>query len=75
VWHFLYGPLMDPATLAGVVGLPESDPPTMRPAKVSGFQVKFVGSSGYPALDGAVGHEVHGMAWEILSREHEDRAL
>ncbi|KAH0536379.1 hypothetical protein FGG08_006753 [Glutinoglossum americanum] len=64
--YFFYGTLMDPATLARVLGRP--DQPVLRPAKVIGYRCMMWGP--YPALiDDRSGATVHGVVYEIQSPE------
>lgn len=59
---FFYGTLMDPATLARVLGLP--DLPKLRPAKLAGYHTKLWGP--YPApLDDEHHREVTGKAYLV----------
>ncbi|KAJ5101185.1 hypothetical protein N7456_007237 [Penicillium angulare] len=68
-YYFFYGSLMDPATLARVLQLPEA--PRLRPAKVIGYHTELWGP--YPALlDGPPLHSVEGFACEILQKKHSD---
>ena len=57
---------MDPATLVKVLHL--SEPPTLQPARVTGYQCKLWGQ--YPALlDGPPGAKVEGVAFEVETAE------
>src|SRR5438034_340656 len=62
--YFFYGSLMDPSTLAQVLGLQHR--PELIPAKIVGYRYKLWGR--YPALqDGPPDAEVRGMAYEVQS--------
>jgi len=66
--HFFYGALTSPSTLSHILHLPH--PPVLCPAKILGYQIKHWGP--LPALvDGARGDAVHGVAYEVRSREEE----
>ncbi|KFY10393.1 hypothetical protein V491_07669 [Pseudogymnoascus sp. VKM F-3775] len=68
-FHFFYGTLMDPQTLAKVLKL--DNLPSLIPARVSGYHCKLWGE--YPALVGGEPDEpVYGMAYEIQSPEENE---
>ena len=61
---------MDPVTLSKV--LQTGARPQLYPAKIIGYSCMLWGP--YPApLDGSPGHTVHGMAYEVQSREEAER--
>ncbi|KFY79453.1 hypothetical protein V499_01582 [Pseudogymnoascus sp. VKM F-103] len=65
-FHFFYGTLMDPQTLAKVLKL--NNLPRLIPAKISGYHCKLWGEC--PALVGGEPDEpVYGMAYEVQSPE------
>jgi gamma-glutamylcyclotransferase (GGCT)/AIG2-like uncharacterized protein YtfP len=67
--YFVYGSLMDPATLQAVIAARE--PPMLRPAMIFGYHIKMWGQ--YPALlDSRPLLTVHGMAFKIDDFEHID---
>jgi gamma-glutamylcyclotransferase (GGCT)/AIG2-like uncharacterized protein YtfP len=64
---FFYGSLMDPEVIQSILDLPEL--PTIRPATISGFQVKMWGI--YPTLIPSDGDEkVLGVVWKVEKEEH-----
>ncbi|KAF8535333.1 hypothetical protein BDD12DRAFT_808648 [Trichophaea hybrida] len=64
---FLYDALMDPATLAEVVGLDSI--PTLQPTTVIGYKIKLYGAR--PALvDGTPGSPVDGVIYEFRARKN-----
>jgi gamma-glutamylcyclotransferase (GGCT)/AIG2-like uncharacterized protein YtfP len=68
--YFVYGSLMDPATLKSVIAARE--PPKLRPAIIRGYHLKMWGQ--YPALlDRRPMLTIHGMAFEIDDSEHIDQ--
>lgn len=68
--YFVYGSLMDPATLQAVTKARE--PPKLRPATISGYHLKMWGR--YPALlNRRPLLSVHGMAFEIGEFEDVDQ--
>lgn len=68
-FHFFYGTLMDPQTLAKVLKL--NNLPPLVPAKISGYHCKLWGE--YPAIVGGEPNEqVYGMAYEVQSPEENE---
>jgi gamma-glutamylcyclotransferase (GGCT)/AIG2-like uncharacterized protein YtfP len=68
--YFVYGSLMDPATLQAVIAARQ--PPVLRPATICGYHIKMWGR--YPALlDKRPLLTIHGMAFEIDDSEHIDQ--
>ena len=66
VHYFFYGSLMDPATLAKVLGLKYR--PVLQPTHIIGYHCKLWGP--YPALlDGPTNNVVYGSAYEVQSQE------
>ncbi|KAK3902361.1 hypothetical protein C8A05DRAFT_33951 [Staphylotrichum tortipilum] len=69
-YYFFYGTLMKPDVLKGVLGLPSSVEPVLRPAKVYGYELTNWGQ--YKALvEGVPGTTVAGYAYFVESAEHE----
>ncbi|KAI9770935.1 MAG: hypothetical protein M1840_002639 [Geoglossum simile] len=65
---FFYGTLVDPSTLAKVLGI--NHRPLMRPATVTGYTCKLWGQ--YPALvDGPPAETVSGVAYDTQSQDEE----
>ncbi|KAI5922300.1 hypothetical protein F4810DRAFT_711664 [Camillea tinctor] len=66
--YFFYGTLTQPKVLKRVLELDHE--PVMRPAKIVGYSLTKWGD--YKALiDGEMGEEVSGMAYEVTSPQHE----
>ncbi|KAF1949804.1 hypothetical protein CC80DRAFT_579576 [Byssothecium circinans] len=66
---FFYGSLMDPEVIQAILNL--SEPPTTRPATISGFQIKMWGI--YPTLIPGRSGMVVGCVWEVTSEDHFER--
>lgn len=69
VWYFFYGTLADPADLSQHLGLDEA--PSYVPAYVIGGQIR-IWARKYKALIDAAGEIVHGSAFLVQSRAHEE---
>jgi gamma-glutamylcyclotransferase (GGCT)/AIG2-like uncharacterized protein YtfP len=69
VHMFFYGSLMDPEVLQAILDLPE--PPTTRPATISGFRIKVWGI--YPTLLPSHSGSVTVTVWKVISEAHFDR--
>lgn len=68
--YFVYGSLIDPATLQAVIAARQ--PPVFRPATIHGYHLKTCGQ--YLALlDRRPMLTIHGMAFEIDDSEHIDQ--
>lgn len=73
VWYFFNGTLADTVLLTCLLSL-EAEPPILMPASISGGLIKWHGK--YKALvDGVSTDYVHGSAYEVTSREHEEALL
>ena len=72
-YFFFYGTLMDPNTLAKVLGMPTGTRSQLYPAKIVGYSCKLWGP--YPAVvDSPLpGSIVNGMAYEVHSPEEVER--
>jgi gamma-glutamylcyclotransferase (GGCT)/AIG2-like uncharacterized protein YtfP len=69
-FYFFYGSLMDPSTLAHVLGL--RDQPQLLPSKIIGYSYMLWGQ--YPALlDGPPNAVVYGMAYDVQTQSEEER--
>ncbi|KAF1812164.1 hypothetical protein P152DRAFT_458571 [Eremomyces bilateralis CBS 781.70] len=81
VLYFFYGSLQDPAQIRGVLDLPEAHGIILRPARISGYNIKLWGP--YPALirdepsrnedttDEQSKAYVDGSVFEVRSDKHE----
>ena len=75
VWYFFYGTLADPAVLTHLLSLPETEPPVLIPASISGGSIKSWKGRYKALVDGASTDYVYGSAYVVTSREHEDALL
>ncbi len=75
VWYFFYGTLADPVLLTRLLSLPDTEPPTLMPASISGGLVKTWQAKYKALVNGASTDYVHGSAYEVTSREREEALL
>ena len=75
VWYFFYGTLADPVFLVSLLSLPETEPPVLVPASISGGLIRIWNGKYKALVDGATNNYVHGSAYQVTSREREDALL
>ena len=75
VWYFFYGTLANSDLLARLLSLPEAKPPELVPASISGGIIKLWHGQYKALVDGADDDYVHGLAYEVVSEEHEEALM
>ncbi|RDW75383.1 hypothetical protein BP6252_06525 [Coleophoma cylindrospora] len=73
VWYFFYGTLTSVSKLTSVLSLNDGSTPILHPASIAGGKLQTWGMVKYNALvDGPESSSVHGSAYQVLTREHEE---